>query len=601
MRHLGFRAMLFPLAILALPGTASAQTRAEPTRLPLANRQLPRWDLYEALGVRTAPANTPYPDPVTGVRITKITSGSVPVANTTMFVDYAEGGPHVSREWATGWHTLLVRQAGSSTPFLVDYLRGIGTLNWRSFPPGPRPRYELTSSFSNDPQTPRLLYFVDYDADAPDPLIQNMRLYRFDTATMSVVGSVAIPGTAGVPALDPTLTKAEWLQSSKDDAMLVFQWCVDDSTTGTGGCVVKKVIAYDRVHELFREKSCLGPDPTFVCSAEGSALDEPHLERDGRYVILLDGRRDVADPNAPPTCGDFPPHPVVNNFVERFWDRWDLSTDTVDCKGGIYAAHPAAVRGHFALNDPDVTTFPNNDYVPHPDPDDDQVPQTAIFSDPGAFITDHGAGQWIQPSADPNQWYWGNSLRDGEAYVAAWKRQGGSSVYRTSIDYGPIYLKPAIGIRAVYQTASGDSTLLNRNLSPVASEAQMTEGTFHFDDGGTPGLGTDDRLYVWPHGNITLSPQDQSIQMYAPTPIHWGIGVRRLNGSDRRLLAHNYSWAFDYLETPWATTSPDGKLVVFQSNMGRRGGRTDVFVAEVPLVNVGGGASQGARTGVTVR
>src|SRR5947208_13309715 len=64
-----------------------------------------------------------YLDPVTGVRITKITSAAVPqveqspgifVNNDSMHVDYAEGGPFISREWGSLQHSVLV-QIGRGT------------------------------------------------------------------------------------------------------------------------------------------------------------------------------------------------------------------------------------------------------------------------------------------------------------------------------------------------------------------------------------------------------------------------------------------------------------------------------------------------------
>ena len=38
-----------------------------------------------------------------------------------------------------------------------------------------------------------------------------------------------------------------------------------------------------------------------------------------------------------------------------------------------------------------------------------------------------------------------------------------------------------------------------------------------------------------------------------------------------------------YYDYPWGKFSPDGKVVIFNSNMNNQGGRWDLFVAEVPL------------------
>jgi hypothetical protein len=60
------------------------------------------------------------------------------------------------------------------------------------------------------------------------------------------------------------------------------------------------------------------------------------------------------------------------------------------------------------------------------------------------------------------------------------------------------------------------------------------------------------------------------------------IGVVRSDGSDARLLAHHYSANPAYFADPFAQASPDGHVVIFNSNM-NGSGRYDLFVAEVPL------------------
>src|SRR2546425_4068354 len=60
------------------------------------------------------------------------------------------------------------------------------------------------------------------------------------------------------------------------------------------------------------------------------------------------------------------------------------------------------------------------------------------------------------------------------------------------------------------------------------------------------------------------------------------IGVVRSDGSDARLLVHHYDVNPIYFADPFAQSSPDGKVVIFNSNMAGSG-RYDLFVAEVPL------------------
>ena len=65
------------------------------------------------------------------------------------------------------------------------------------------------------------------------------------------------------------------------------------------------------------------------------------------------------------------------------------------------------------------------------------------------------------------------------------------------------------------------------------------------------------------------------------------VGVERSDGSDQRFLLHHFSInsaqnPLIYFALPMATPSPDGKVVIFNSNM-NGSGRYDLFIAEVPL------------------
>ena len=67
--------------------------------------------------------------------------------------------------------------------------------------------------------------------------------------------------------------------------------------------------------------------------------------------------------------------------------------------------------------------------------------------------------------------------------------------------------------------------------------------------------------------------------------VHDAIALMRLDGSDARLVAHHYSLDAErqYDAMPKATISPDGKLIIFSSNMNDSDGRVDVFAVEIPL------------------
>lgn len=646
---------LFHMGVLliAFHQHSLAQSAADPSQLPVASRQTPKWAIYETLGpggtsIRNAPLNTYYHDPVTNVIVRKITAATLPApvgANRSMWNEYAEGGPFISREWGTGQHSLIVRFADNifSQPVLVDYQRGVGAGNYRYFPGyvanrlGPYPREQLSSTFSS--VNPRILYFTD-----TDPTTRVAKLFRFNTELMTLQGDgIIIDGMKEIPeAFDGTMN---WLQASSDDRWLVFQVCFGDP------CVVTKVIAFDHTTGIRHIKSCLSgsPDYNFECGT----MDEPHILRAGNYVVLLDGGGGEAG--------------CTHVFGDQYsWHLWDLNNPSAPavCKTGVYGSHVAGVKNYFVNVDGAESWSPNIHYSPATD----TRVETAYYSDPlihtnpplYGFVASHRAGQWIQPIADLTQWYWGSNYYDGDVRTLAWAQctqaECGSNyqgIYRTvpadcdrgaGVDMQEVcdvdYQKPTIGIKAAYQTVPGNPNRMANTLSSRTSIAAMstTPGTFYHRT-NVPGV--PHRLYVRPFTGAGATPYN--VSFFAPTALHRGIGVGRVNGTDLRLLCHHYSWLDDYPETdgydygdvPFATTSPDGKLVMFHSNMGARSfpfacvntlctgpgepcqccsgvgagtcngteiaislARTDVFIAEVPLAagGGGGGCGNGAQT-----
>jgi hypothetical protein len=64
--------------------------------------------------------------------------------------------------------------------------------------------------------------------------------------------------------------------------------------------------------------------------------------------------------------------------------------------------------------------------------------------------------------------------------------------------------------------------------------------------------------------------------------IRQAIALVRCDGATARLMCHHYSTTTSYYQWPAPNISPDGKLVIFCSNMNGQS-RTDDFLAEMPL------------------
>ena len=409
-------------ADIAGPSSATSGT-PDPTLLPAAARQVPDLVAYAALGVATRPAGFSYNDPVSGVRIWKATSSTTPAPNHGAGHDYADGANQVSRGWGpnNNTYTLLIRGDGIEY-HLVDFTRGVGFTNYRMVPPAARPDQDLCFTFSSLATQPRIAY-----------VINGGQLKRFNTATMRVENTGNFPLGASVFA---------WLQQDKTDTW--FVGLADASTAFAWNSQTNQLLTHAEAW-----------------------LNEPRLERDGRYVVLTSGGTTVR--------------------------LWDLSTNTfgpTQTDPTFSFFHNADLRSQWVGTNNNVDApFAQDRYAPN----GGQLARIRfLVQSAGPNI--HHAGNWIQSDAE----------------------------------------------------LGGD---LDRQWSFVSG----------FGDG--------------PWENMLLWQQ--------------AVGVERSDGSDQRFLLHHFSInsaqnPLIYFALPMATPSPDGKVVIFNSNM-NGSGRYDLFVAEMPL------------------
>src|SRR3989449_1729054 len=402
------------------PSGPPAGARPDPTLLPVASKQAQDTAAYRALAVVSQPAGFSYNDPVTGVRVWKVTSSSVPAPNTGAGHDYADGGNRATIGWGpdNNTHTILIRGDGMAY-HLVDFTRGVGFSNYRVLPSAAQPDRDLCFSFSNLATQPRIAYVV-----------HNGVLNRFNSATMQIENTGNFPSNVSAFA---------WLQHDRNDVW--FVGLVDATTAFAWNSQTNQYLTH----------------------AE-SWLNEPRLERDGRYIALTN----------------------TNSTVRL----WDLATNTfgpVQSNSLFWLGHNADLRGQW------VTTDVNGPFPAPPGltryvPSGGQLALTRFLTNSGGYGVHH-SGNWVQSDAE----------------------------------------------------LGGD---LNRQWSFVS--------------------GFDNNAFT------------------ATTLWKQGIGVVRSDGSDARLLLHHYSLNPVYFADPFGKPSPDGRVVIFNSNM-NGSGRYDLFVVEMPL------------------
>ena len=262
----------------------------DPTLLPVGSGQAPNFTAYEALGVRAAVAGFSYNDPVTGVKIWKVTSPATPVANTAAGHDYSSGGQEVSRGWGPNGNTHTIHigawVGGGYKHWLVDFTRGVGFSNYRQLTV--TPARDLMCSFSNLVGQERIMY-----------IHTGSQLVRYNTATMQVENTGFFPLAQGAYA---------WLQQDKNDRWFAGM-APDNKTAWVWNSETNEI----RTHlESF--------------------TNEVYLDLDGSYLLFTSG-------------GAY--------TTSRIWDLAANTFGAVQQNPPFqfHVSHAAALRGRFVASD----------------------------------------------------------------------------------------------------------------------------------------------------------------------------------------------------------------------------------------------------------
>lgn len=489
-------------AIVTVTAVPPAGAAADPSALPVAARQLPDFASYPGAGLR---AGQSYTDPASGARVWKLTDASTPVANAEGMHDYSSGAVQISRAWGAGGttHTVHLAVAGG---YLVDLTRGAGLTNWRSFG---APNSDLCFTFSQLSGSQQIAYYLE-----------GTSLYKLNTATMQLDNS------GGFPKSFASLTGSRlvWLQQDKSDTWFVMM--PQDAS---------RIIAWNRLTN--ETKTIVVP-----------LLNEPHLEKDGRYVM------------------------AATNEEPNSWRLWDMQTGTLSA-GVSKEVHPEFLRNYVSSMDPNTSIGQQYLFDPR------TMQQTTVLG--GSKMSpdlQHRAAQWVQSDAElpggdlGKQWVLWSGYNDGIGSTSAWTLTSGQVYSATPSVLNYDNRQSTVGVQSVRQFVAGSSTRVARQLTRVTSQAALVEGSFFWDSGAN-------RVYVWAQGGG--SPGGR-VEVRYPAWIHDGVGFMRIDGSEVRFLAHHYSIAPTYWDVPRATISADGKIAVFDTNQ-NGSGRGDAFAIEVPI------------------
>jgi len=326
----------------------------DPRKLPVATKaQVPVPATYNMLRVPALVAGGSYNDPVTGVKVYKLTSPTFPGGSSRGYGhDYAEGGDEISLPHTGTTRTILVRDLSSQVWWLIDFTPGVGVANPRQLTGNLAPWIDNAFAFSNDVDTPHLAYVSTFGGI----------IRRFDVRTMQEV-----PGQ-GWPITDLDTTQPYgfpiWLHQAIDDSL--FTWM-----RGANG---PTVVGYEPATKTLKTRTL-------------SNTNEPRIDRAGRYIAIA-----CAPPNNSLAVWDWQTDTIT-------WQiRGDAGTGDV---GQIPFMHVASLRRRF------VGLQWNMGYPPPFWSLDPSIVNSHALvtggSGPGNPI--HGNGNWIQPLAAPDdQW-----------------------------------------------------------------------------------------------------------------------------------------------------------------------------------------------------
>lgn len=481
----------------------------------------PNWTAFP----KTAWAlNTPFVDS-TGVTLRRLSNASSPLSNTLVNFEYGTGGPRVSQRFGSNrYHVAYVLTSGSQQVRCFDVERGVGMVAGTdiSLPISPG---AIGYCFSMLPGEEHIIYFSDRGSPS------NIR--RYNVQTQAYEANAVFSGVnASIPAGG---NDAGWMQTSWDGTRLVYQ-------TNTGGIVVPHHVTL-----------ATGVRVTYPGSISGGINEIKMLKGTSRVVVL-----------------------VTNGDTAAWWFVDENRATAIGA--GTRSGHSDAGETNFYSFDPNVGTHPLAVQTPGTAPASEGGTWTGARTDRFAaggtdmigFTDGYEGMHWNQSGAGASEWVcWGANYPAEGISFAGWSVDSGS-VYRSTITYnGPAYGQSARGPQVV-QVVSG--TTITGHLTRAASRGAMMAGTWFWDGSF---------LYAWMADNG--SPTGR-VRSHAGALLTEGIGYARADGGDRRKLCNNYMQGtfIPYEQRGFVNWAPDGRLVLFPSNLGVDG-RVDLIMAEVPL------------------
>lgn len=267
----------------------SGGLRADPTQLPEATKPGQTRSGGSTYG-RSLAANQTYVDPVSGVTVLKVTSGSVPIGGQTPGIShgYATSGPRVSQPWVDSGdgHTKYTLCLDFISHMVdIDY-NDFQAENFRNVGDAAGPG-DTGMAFSMNTATPRISYYLDGTV-----------IRRFNTATNADAASGIFPYTIAVGS-----GGVLWFGTMIDDAWMAWMRGTEFMALKTSDSTLRRAS---------QARTTL-------------AHDELHLDLLNPFVYM-----------------------VTDNGLPNYNALWNLVADTIDITPGTQNANGPMISSHSA-------------------------------------------------------------------------------------------------------------------------------------------------------------------------------------------------------------------------------------------------------------
>lgn len=526
---------IFAASRRTLSRTASTsdpvQTVADYTQLPpMSIDYEPDWDTYVS-EVKNAAAGTSRLDPISGVRIWKLTDATMFPASGGVRMDYSNGGPLMSQPWGADGESVTV---WSFLMGLCDVTRGAGPTNYRTPVVAGG---ELRFGFSRNPATPHRAYVMNTDG----------YLYRINTQTNTQDDGAGFPYDlrAYAGAYFPL-----WLTISENDATIAM--IASDSSYA---------IAVRTGPQTVMTKSLAQ-----INAANGDrGLNECYTNATGRYVLVM--------------SNDDSGHTV-----------WDLDTNLLsgpfEMTGQLKQMSHASTMGgtRFVATDPYGSRLTAAIIDVGPVTSAGQAFPTLTHVMPRSDTSigfQHNNSYQVGTLTDDvrhvvGQTDFGSDMIANSGIRSSFTVHSGN-IYKATLTGGG-YGIDLRGIRHVFRRATASSSAaIVHTVRRASSVVDMTEDSWFYD------LATS-TFYIWQLSGG--SPDVRYVSILPSMPSYGAWAAFSADGETQRFIAHQYSSRADYNSAAFIQQSQDGKWCLASSDHGVPEGRNDLFAIEIPTVSV---------------